>query len=317
VTGPVLRLAPTGAEAGTPGPSSAVDEDVRADTADQDANAPERAAATRLLLESLERLPVQQSAALYVVQVSDDPRSSARDVGLGIAGDPVLTARVLKLANSAYYGLSGRVSHPDFAVTLLGRDTVRAIAAAAAAGVVGNAVLPPGFWSYSGATAAAAALVAPKVGANRSEAFCLGLLHDLGAALLHQIDPARRTAIVDAAATTGVHPVHAEVPAYGLGHAEAAQRVLAAWRFPVELADAVGAHHRHSRDAMTPLERTLQAAKALVRDLPTVPRHEVPDDVDGALRAGRVTAKEEASLRQQALEQAGQLAAALSEGGAG
>jgi HD-like signal output (HDOD) protein len=233
------------------------------------------------------------------------------------AGDPVLPARVLKPANSAYYGLPGRVSSRDFAVTLLGRDTARAIAAAAAAGVVGDAVLPPGFWSYSGATAAAAALVAPKVGANRSEAFCLGLLHDLGAALLHQIDPARRTAIVDAASATGVHPVHAEVPAYGLGHAEAAQRVLTAWRFPVELADAVGGHHRHPRDAMTALERTLQAAKALVRDLPTVPRHEVPEDVEAALRASRVPPREEVSLRQQALEQAGQLAATLSDGGAG
>ena len=317
MTGPALRLAPTGAPGASPA-GDVPDETAPEDTdAPEDPDAPQRAATTRLLLEGLEKLPVQQSAALYVVQVADDPHSSARDVGLGISGDPVLTARVLKLANSAYYGLSGRVSSPHFAVTLLGRDTVRAIAAAAAAGVVGDAVLPPGFWSYSGATAAAAALVGPKVGANRSEAFCLGLLHDLGAALLHQIDPVRRTAIVDTAAATGVHPVCAEVPAYGLGHAEAGQRVLAAWRFPVELADAVGGHHRHPRDAMTALERTLQAAKALVRDLPTVPRHEVPDDVDAALRAGRVTAREEASLRQQALEQAGQLAATLSEGGAG
>ncbi len=261
---------------------------------------------------------MQQSAALYVVQVADDPRSSARDVGLGIAGDPVLTARVLRLANSAYYGLSGRVSTPDFAVTLLGRDSVRAIAAAAAAGVVGDAsALPPGFWAYSSATAAAAALVAPRVGANRSEAFCLGLLHDLGAALLHQIDPERRAALVTAAVVTGLHPALAEVPAYGLGHPEAAQRVLTAWRFPLELADAVGGHHRHPREARTGLDRALLAAKALVRDLPSVPRHEVPDDVEAALRAGRVSPREEASLRQQALEQAGQLAATLSEGGAG
>jgi hypothetical protein len=58
------------------------------------------------------------------------------------------------------------------------------------------------------------------------------------------------------------------------------------------------------------------SSKALVRDLPAVPRHEVPDDVDAALRAGRVSAREEASLRQQALEEAVLLAATLSEGGA-
>lgn len=311
MTAPGLRLAvpPSG-----PDPDPDPDLPVDADRPD-DPESQERAATTRLLIEGLERLPVQRSAALYVVQVADDPRSSARDVGLGIAGDPVLTAKVLRLANSAYYGLSGRVATPDFAVTLLGRDTVRAIAAAAAAGVVGDAVLPPGFWAYSGATAAAAALVASRVGVNRSEAFCLGLLHDLGAALLHQIDPQRRAELVAAAERTGVHPVHAEVPAFGIGHAEAGQRVLSAWRFPLELSDAVGRHHRHPRDAMTGLDRALQAAKALVGGLPAVPRHEVPEDVDAALRAGRVSGSEAASLRQQALEQAGQLAATLGEGG--
>lgn len=283
---------------------------------DVDHDAPERLATTRRLLEGLEQLPVQQSAALHVVQMAEDPRCSSKEVGLGIASDPVLTARVLRLANSAYYGLSGRVSTPAFAVTLLGRDTVRAIAAAAAAGLVGDsAALPPGFWTYSGATAAAAALVAPRVGANRSEAFCLGLLHDLGAALLHQIDAERRAALVTASVVTGQHPTIAEVPAFGLAHPEAGRRVLLAWRFPIELADAVGAHHQHPRDAVTALDRCLHAAKALVRELPGVPPHEVPADVDAALRAGRVTTREVPVLREQVLEQAGQLVSTLSERG--
>ena len=271
------------------------------------------AATTRLLLESLERLPVQQSAALQVIRLADDPGCSSADVALGIAADPVLTARVLKLANSAYYGLSGRVSTTSFAVTLLGRDTIRAIAAAAAAGLAGDpAQLPPGFWAYSSATAMAAALVAPRVGANRSEAFCLGLLHDLGAALLHQVDPRLREYVLLRSPRRGVHPVVGEHERFGISHPEAAQRVLSAWRFPPALADAVAGHHLDPRSAVTPLDRCLHAAKALVRDLPEVPPHEVPTDVEAALRAGRVLARsDERSLRAQVEEQAGQLAQTL------
>lgn len=272
-------------------------------------------ATTAVLLEELERLPVQQSAALHVVRLADDPRASSQDVGLAISADPVLTTRVLRMANSTYYGLSGRVATPSFAVTLLGRETVRSLAAAAAAGLSGDAEsMPAGFWYCSSATAAAAALLAPRVGANRSEAFCLGMLHDIGSALLHRIDPEAHLALLRRGILTGVHPLALELDVYGVGHDEAGARVLSAWRFPYELTDAVASHHHDPRAAVTPLERCLHAAKAVVRSLPQMLPSEAPFDVDGALRAGRVKRKEEAELCQRVQEQAEQLAATLAAG---
>ena len=68
-----------------------------------------RGALVDALIEELERLPAQPSVAVRTVWVADQPNSSAKDLAAALTADPSLTARVLRLANSAYYGLSGRV----------------------------------------------------------------------------------------------------------------------------------------------------------------------------------------------------------------
>ena len=98
----------------------------------------------RALLDALEHLPAQQSAAVRVLHVVDDPASSSTDLATAVGADPVLTAQVMRMANSAYYGLSGRVRSCEFAVTLLGFATIRSLAAAFAAGAIGAEPAQPG-----------------------------------------------------------------------------------------------------------------------------------------------------------------------------
>ena len=105
----------------------------------------------------------------------------------------------MRLANSAYYGLSGRVRTVTFAVTVLGFTTVRSLALTAAAGVGGGDPVPPGFWRRSACTAVAAGELARPLGLHAPDAFCLGLLSGIGQALLHHADPAGYAALAEAA----------------------------------------------------------------------------------------------------------------------
>ncbi len=218
-----------------------------------------------MLLAELERMPPQQAAAVRVLYVADDPTSNAKDLALAVSADPILTAQVMRLANSAYYGLSGRVRSADFAVTVLGFSTVRSIAAASAAGALGEgARLPVGFWEHAAATATAAAQISGRHGVARPEAFSLGLLHDLGAAVLCRVDAERYTAIEESvdrpdSRQAALH----EKRSFGMDHAAVAAVVLDAWRFPEEMVEAIGSHHERTLLDPSPLQRCLAGGQAL------------------------------------------------------
>lgn len=247
------------------------------------------------LLAELERLPAQQAAAVRVLYVADDPTSSAPDLAEAVRADPVLTAQVMRLANSAYYGLSGRVRSADFAVTLLGFAAVRALAAAHATGVLGaDAEIPADFWRHAAASAAGTAQVSARLGVARPDAFSLGLLHDLGSALLCQLDPvAYRECEQRSARPDTRQGALFEKRVFGMDHAAVAATVLGAWRFPDELVEAIATHHEPPSATSTKLQRCLAAGQALavlallpddqrIDSLPLLERHE------GDLRLGDV-----------------------------
>src|SRR5205085_9911529 len=180
-----------------------------------------------VLIEELERLPAQPSVAVRTVWVADQPQSSAKDLASALIADPSLTARVLRLANSAYYGLSRRVADVTFAVTVVGFPTVRAMAAVHATGLFepGERTVPEGYWEHSVATATVCSVLAHRAGVRPNQAFPRGLLHDVGRALLFRADPERFEA-VQTEARGARAPRAAEEAAYGMTHDEAAARVF-------------------------------------------------------------------------------------------
>jgi HD-like signal output (HDOD) protein len=260
----------------------------------------------------LERLPPARAAALRVVQAVDDPGSGATEVAAAAASDPALTTRMLRMANSAYYGLSGRVASASFAVTVIGFATVRSLAAVSAAGFVGDGDLPPGFWARGTATAAGTALVAARVGADPAEGFCVGVLHDLGTALLHRHDAEVHGALLRRA--TQDEPVHAlELAHYGGTHASLCADVLSAWHFPEELCAAIGRHHEQPSLGGAPLRRALQGGIALAALADRSADPADPGDLaaGAALEAALVPSSERPSLVGQVRRQADELLSAL------
>jgi HD-like signal output (HDOD) protein len=262
------------------------------------------------LIEELEQLPPSRAAALRVVQVVDDPDTSAADVAKAAGADPALTARILRVANSAYYGLSGRVGTPSFAVTVVGFQTVRSLAAVAAAGLAGEDDLPAGFWERAASVASACSLLARRVGTPAPEAFCTGLLYDLGSALLRRHDRTTYDALAAEAEGGPVSMSELLRRTYGASAATLCADVLDGWRFPEDLCFAIRHQDDDPANARDPLLRALQASISLA-SLPT------PAWPDGSREAAtfanaQIRPNEVADLVRQAAEAAEALAAAFS-----
>ena len=216
----------------------------------------------RDLDRALSDIKGSRPAALRVLQMADDPSTDARRLSDAVELDPMLTAQLLKLANSAAFGMSQRISTTQHAVSLVGFDAVRSIAALLASGLRNSKTpTPDGFWEHSAATAAACAVVSSRYGVSRGEAFSIGLLHDIGAALLHSVDPVAHESISggqeDTASQCGL-----EMLEFGMSHAEAAARVLRDWSFPLTFVEAVECHHDVTT-ASTPHVQVVLAGDAL------------------------------------------------------
>jgi putative nucleotidyltransferase with HDIG domain len=217
------------------------------------------------LIEQLTELPAQPSAALRVLWLLDDPDCSLADLGKLIEADPALSARVMHLANSSFYGLAQQVSSALRAVTVLGQVTVRALAAVSAGGLLdaGGKAVPDGFWHHATNSAAGASVVARRMRIAASEAFSAGLLHDIGAALLYRHAPDQYEAVLQFASLDPENRLAFEQRVFGLDHAVAGSAALKAWRFPAPFVEAVRTHHDPLGGFRSPLARCIVAGEAL------------------------------------------------------
>jgi putative nucleotidyltransferase with HDIG domain len=215
---------------------------------------------TEELMATLEALPASAPVALRVLDAIDARISDAASVAGVVEGDPSLTARLLRLANSAYYSPMTAVTTTVRAIGLVGFSAVRALAVTTAAGLNG-AEVPTGFWEHSAQTAHAASLLARHFGMKSNEAFALGLLHDMGEGLMCVADAAAWSAIESEWPLECPERLAAERQTYGTTHAELGARLLRAWGLPESSRLAIAEHH--SSEPGGPSDR-VRASEALV-----------------------------------------------------
>ena len=225
---------------------------------------------TNDLITEVTQLPVQPGAAMRVLWMLEDPRMSAADLGRLIESDAALSDRIIRLSNTAFYGLSGKVSNAWRAVTVLGLATVRAIATTAAFDLFSERgrTVPDDFWRHSVTTAAAAAAIARRVGIQPNDAFSAGLLHDLGAALAFRRAPRRYDAAMDRRATSPETPlIEIECEEFGATHAQVGAAALGVMRFPADVVEAIAQHHSPPAQVASLLGRVLIAAGAIALEV--------------------------------------------------
>jgi putative nucleotidyltransferase with HDIG domain len=223
-------------------------------------------AETNDLVAEITQLPVQPGAAMRLLWMLEDPRTSAADLGRLIESDPALSTQVIRLANTAFYGLSGKVSSAWRAVTVLGLATVRALATTAAFDLFsekGRSV-PDSFWEHSVTTAAASSSLARRVGVQANDAFSAGLLHDIGTALMFRRAPRRYDSVLERLAENSeLTLVEAEHDEFGVTHATVGAAALSVMKFPPELTEAIGTHHTAPAEVPSLLGRLLIASDAI------------------------------------------------------
>lgn len=207
------------------------------------------------IVEGLAHMATLPEVTMNIIEVVEDPSSSAGDLHQIVATDPALSTRVLKVVNSAFYGLPRQIGSINRAISLLGLNAVKNIAVAASLGKIfrGGTGLS-GFeakelWSHSVATAATAGLIAREMPTGSSdEAFLAGLLHDIGFMIALQHDQARFARAfsqldIDDTGAPRNDLMLQEREVFGVDHQDLGAVLCEKWKFPRTLVAAAAHHH--------------------------------------------------------------------------
>ncbi len=203
------------------------------------------------VIQRLKDLPSLPVVVMQVYQAADNPDMSAQQLALIIGRDQGFTVRLLRIANSAYYGMMRQIATIEEAVVVLGISTIKNLALVAATyplfrrALVGYTLHVSGLWSHSLAVGLVAQAGARAFDVDaRSEAFTAGLLHDVGKLVIS-------TALTDWMGELSdlVHhyrmPVHeAERELFGFTHEEIGALLVERWNLPPRIAKMVRFHHQ-------------------------------------------------------------------------
>ena len=206
---------------------------------------------------------------LKIIELVEDPNSTAHDLHNIIANDPALCSRILKVVNSAFYGLPRQIGSINRAIVLLGLNAVKNIAIAASltklfrGGELCSRFSAKDLWIHSIATAAAAKLVCDELSLNMSdEAFLAGLIHDIGImvevqSMRHELLQVFEEMTFDSAGAPTSDMREVEQRVLGANHEAFGAGLCEAWKFPKSFTFVT--RHHHAPMELAPDNRTLTA----------------------------------------------------------
>jgi HD-like signal output (HDOD) protein len=230
----------------------------------------------RALVPRLRRLPSLPSTYFEVLKQVESPRASAQNIGEVIARDPVVTARLLQMVNSASLALSQKITDPVEAVSLLGMETVKSLVLCLQVFSQNDEAKKAGIsfdrlWAHSYAVAnVARKIVLSHNGDSRmaNDAFTAGLLHDVGRIVVASNLPEEYAAVIAAARKNNSALIDEEAAQLGVTHAAVGAYLLSLWGMPAPLVEAAALHHTpsHTFTREFSLLTVIHAANAFVHE---------------------------------------------------
>lgn len=204
--------------------------------------------APETLRQRVRELPAMPEAVRRVQATLQDEDARTDDCAEHIARDQALAAKTLRLANSAFYGVPGRVATVQDAVNVLGLRTLSTLLQAAAltgglGRTVSKAFQASEFWRNSIGTAICARALASELRLDPNVAFTAGLLHDIGRLALATHFPEQFNAALALQLRDKLAPLQAERQVMGTDHAQVGALVATHWNFPADIAQAIAQHH--------------------------------------------------------------------------
>ena len=199
------------------------------------------------LAARIDSLPSLPTLYAELVKALDSEDSSIQEIGDIISKDPGLTAKILKMVNSSFFGVLQRVSNPAKAVNLLGLDLVQTIVLASGTFEKFNKLKLKGvsierMWDHAMATALLAKTIAQEARLDRSDvdtAFMSGLLHDIGKLLIAANMPDEYQSVTDHMSANGCSMASSENQIIGTTHAAIGAYLLGLWGLPDPIIEAV------------------------------------------------------------------------------
>lgn len=222
-------------------------------------------------------LPTIPRVVHQVIKALRDPNSDSRTIGHALSQDPVLSAKVLRIANSSFFGGARSMASIDAAVAMIGTQALSKLAVAA--GVSSSFKAAPGidlpiFWRDALVAATAATKLAPQLAADAEEAYLCGLLHASGHLILCQSYPEIAGAMFAGFdVVRGAELASIESEAFGITHPEVGSLWVQSLGFPLGVAETIGQAVRPPAAIDTPLAIVLRSACWLTA---AIARNETP-----------------------------------------
>ena len=205
------------------------------------------------LVQEVDTLVSLPEVCVKINQMIESSNCSAKDMGEVIAGDADLSARLLKIVNSAFYGLPGPVDTISRAVTVVGTEELRNLALMTSAcqvfkGIPGELVNMNEFWRIGITTGVIARTLARRCGVLHGERlFVQGVLHDIGRLVIFQQLPELSRDILLVASGDDEVQTAAERDMLGFSHAEVGFALLKRWQLPESVLTSVRYHHEPAK----------------------------------------------------------------------
>ena len=194
-------------------------------------------------IERVTNLPTLPDVVTRIIKMVDSPETTAIDIGNEIAKDQVLSAKVLKLVNSGFYGFSQPIKTISHAMVLLGFNVVKSLLLSASVfDIMAQAI--DGLWAHSLACATASGIIAKKVDLPDPEEISVsGLLHDLGKVVESEYFRQEFVQITKLVEEKDLLFYEAEERVMSIHHATVGEWLLEQWRLPRQLVDPIAYHH--------------------------------------------------------------------------
>lgn len=248
------------------------------------------------VVKGVRDLPALPSIVLDLISSFERQNIDITTLAEKMSRDQALAAKILRLANSSFYGLPAKVKTVKQAIVVLGFDSARTLAVASS--VIANLgdgasrhVDVAGFWRHSIAAALCAKSLARHAHIDKDYAFIAGLLHDIGRLVLASRFPDQYAKVIDHCARDDSTLAEAEVRILGVDHQRVGQMLAETWKFPPLIQRAIGQHHAPAGVDLGDVPGVVHVANAMVHalDLGGGEHVAVPHVLDSALDSLRLT----------------------------
>lgn len=250
---------------------------------------PQNSFVKKSIEKALQDLPALPNVVARVLRETESPDANAATVERMISADQALASKVLRVVNSAYYGLSGQVTSLSQAIVILGMHQVRNLVLSVSAISMMRPKTPRQhevlrrFWLHSFGTAAAASLICQKKRIPPKDAemvFVGGLLHDIGRLFLFSNFTQTYDQVIKFAEEKGLSIEEAEVRLLGMGHGEIGEEMAKFWKLPPALVQLIARHEGPFGPGDDPMILALHCSDMMTKNLYFDQEFAVPTTLD-------------------------------------